>query len=191
MPELSNEERFFREQEAQLRRKLLAEMEAKAAAAAKKEALTRQLGGREELAQRLHDLGFDADTAPALHLLPLVAVAWIDGQVTLREREAVLQVAAAHGIQPGSKAALLLTSMLEQRPSQTLANEVFDLLHDLLAAKGLHPHSLVEACLEVANASGGFLGLGNKVSPQEQKLIESLNATFSAASRDRVVDRLH
>ena len=110
--------------------------------------------------------------------------------MTAKEREAVLSVAAAHGIQPGSKAALLLTSVLEERPSQTVAREVVDLLHDLLAAKGLHPHTLVEACLEVASASGGFLGLGNKISPQEQALIESISGMFNAETRDKIVRQL-
>lgn len=99
-------------------------------------------------------------------------------------------MAAAHKIQPGSPAALLLTSMLEEKPSDTLMNQVMSLLHDLLAGQGLHPHSLVEACLDVARASGGFLGLGNKISPDEQALIENITKTFSAKSSSQVVRQM-
>lgn len=190
MPPMDNEDRYFLEKEAKAREQLRAELEAQAQAAAKRQALASQVGGNEPLAQRLHDLGFDAETAPALHLMPLIAVAWADGEVSAKERQAVLQVARAHSIEPGSKAAQLLASMLEKRPSQTVVDEVLDLLHDLLAAKGLHPHSLVEACVDVASASGGFLGLGNKVSPQEQALIDSLTQAFHRKSRDQIVEKL-
>ncbi len=190
MSDLNPEERYFLEKEAQIRNRIRAELEARAKAAAQRQAIAAQVGGNEQLAGRLHDLGFDADTVPALHLLPLVAVAWADGKVSPAERDAVFRIAAAHGIEPGSKAALLLASLLESRPSQAVGDQVAALLRDLLASRGLHPRSLVEASLEVASASGGFLGLGNKVGPQERALIEDLSRTFSQESRDRVIDRL-
>lgn len=190
MPPLDNEDRYFLEIEAKRRAQLRADMEAKARAAAQRQHLARELHGNEQLAQRLHDLGFDAASAPALHLLPLVAVAWADDKVTDRERQTVMQVAEAHGIQPGSDAAVLLASMLESRPKPEVAEQIFSLLHDILAAKGLHPHSLVEACVDVAGASGGFLGLGSKVNADEQALIEKITRVFDAASREKVVHRL-
>lgn len=190
MPPLNPEERYFQERDADIRRKIREELEAKAKAAAQRQAIAAHLGGDEQLAQRLHDLGFDADTVPALHLLPLVAVAWADDKVTARERQVVLQVAKLHNIQPGSRAWLLLESVLEQRVDPEVSRQVLQMVHDLLAAKGLHPHSLVEACLDVASASGGVLGLGNKVSPQERALIESIVGQVNQQVRDRVVERL-
>ena len=127
---------------------------------------------------------------PALHLLPLVAVAWADDKVTARERQAVLHVAKLHDIQPGSRAWLLLESVLEQRPDPEVSRQVLQVVHDLLAAKGLHPNSLVDACLDVASASGGMLGLGNKVSAQEQALIESIASQVDPQAVNRVVQRL-
>jgi hypothetical protein len=190
MSDLSPEERYFLEKEAEVRKKVRAELEAKAKAAAERQAIASQVGGDEQLAQRVHDLGFDADTVPALHLLPLVAVAWADDKVTARERQAVLQVAELHGIQSGSKAWLLLESILEQRVDPEVSRQVLQAVRDLLAARGLHPNSLVDACLDVASASGGVLGLGNKVSAQERALIESIASQIDPQAVNRVVQRL-
>jgi len=190
MSQLNPEELYFQEKEAQLRKKIREDLEAKAKVAARRQAIASQLGGNEPLAQRLHDLGFDADTVPALHLLPLVAVAWADDKVTARERQAVLQVAKLHNIQPGSRAWLLLESVLEQRLDPEVGRQVLHMVHDLLAARGLHPQSLVEACLDVASASGGVLGLGNKVSPQERALIESLASHVDPRVVDKLVQKL-
>jgi hypothetical protein len=190
MSDLSSEERYFLEKEAEVRKKIRAELEAKAKAAAEHQAIASQVGGNEPLAQRLQELGFDAETVPALHLLPLVAVAWADDRVTARERQAVLQVAKLHDIQPGSRAWLLLESVLEQRPDPEVSRQVLQVVHDLLAARGLHPHSLVDACLDVASASGGVLGLGNKVSAQERALIESIARQVDPQAVNRVVQRL-
>jgi hypothetical protein len=190
MTQVNPENLYFQEKEAQLRRKIRADLEAKAKVVAQRQAIASQVGGNEQLAQRLHDLGFDADTVPALHLLPLVAVAWADDKVTARERQAVLQVAKLHNIQPASPAWLLLESVLEQRIDPEVSHQVLHLVRDLLAARGLHPHSLVQACMDVASASGGVLGLGNKVSPQEQALIESLASHVDPQVVDKVVQRL-
>jgi hypothetical protein len=190
MTQVNPENLYFQEKEAQLRRKIRADLEAKAKVVAQRQAIASQVGGNEQLAQRLHDLGFDADTVPALHLLPLVAVAWADDKVTARERQAVLQVAKLHNIQPASRAWLLLESVLEQRIDPEVSHQVLHLVRDLLAARGLHPHSLVQACMDVASASGGVLGLGNKVSPQEQALIESLGNHVDPQIVDNVVQRL-
>ncbi len=190
MADLSNEDRYFLQREAEARRQFREQMEARARVAAERAALTSQLSGNERLATRLQEMGFDAKTAPALHLLPLVAVAWADGFVTSREREAVLQIAAAHGIEPGTPAAMLLTSMLEERPSPTLVLGVLHVLHDLLATRGLHPRSVVEACRDVAAASGGILGWGNPVSAREQALIEQVTQKFRAKARKDMVQEL-
>jgi hypothetical protein len=190
MTQVNPENLYFQEREAQLRRRIRENLEAKAKIVAKRQAIASQVGGNEQLAQRLHDLGFDADTVPALHLLPMVAVAWADDKVTPRERQAVLQVAKLHNIQPASSAWLLLESVLEQRPDPEVSHQVLHLVRDLLAAKGLRPDSLVQACLDVASASGGVLGLGNKISPQEKALIESLASHVDPQVIDKVVQRL-
>jgi hypothetical protein len=187
---MSPEERYFLEQEAQVRRKIREELEAKARAAAQRQAIASQVCGDEHLAQRLQDLGFDADTVPALHLLPLVAVAWADDKVTARERRAVLEVAKLHSIEPGSRAWLMLESVLEQRPDPEVSRQVLQVVRELLAARGLHPNSLVDACVDVASASGGVLGLGRKVGPQERSLIESIASHVDPQAANRVVERL-
>src|SRR5687768_13562526 len=103
--------------------------------AAKREAIRKRLEGQardaeahgqlgaalniddEQIIGRARELGFTADTAPIVHLIPLVHVAWADGSVSAKERLTILQAAEAHGAAPGSEAATFLASLLEQRPS--------------------------------------------------------------------------
>src|SRR6478735_273609 len=46
--------------------------------------------------------GIRPETFACLSLLPLCEVAWADGDISNREREAVMQAAAHHGIESGS-----------------------------------------------------------------------------------------
>lgn len=168
---LSNEERFFREQDEQLRKRMREKAEKLAAEHQAKNEITQHVGENESLAKRIHALGLEGDAVRALHLLPLVEVAWADGAVSAREREAILQAVEAHGIEPGSDAGNFIAAMLEERPSTALLREIRSLLHDLLKSKGLSPRTVLDECEAVAEASGGFLGLTGKVSAAEKDAI--------------------
>jgi tellurite resistance protein len=183
---MTNEDRFFLERDMELRARIRAEMETRARETAEHRKLTEQLAGNEALAKELRDLGFDATTAPMLHLIPLVAVAWADGELNERERTAVIKVAEAHGLKPGEPASNLLASLLERKPSRQLIDQLLKLLNHLLAARDMHPHSLLDACLQVAEASGGFLGFGNRVSAEERAMLETVARTFAGANRPEV-----
>lgn len=173
--ELRHEDRYFLEQDEKLRAKLREELEAKAKAAAEHRHIAEQVGvSDEQLAARIRELGFEGETARVLHLFPLVAVAWADGQVGRQERAAIFRVAETHGIKPGTKAANLLASMLEKRPAKVVQDQILEVLRDILRAKGMHPHSVLDACVDIAEAGGGFLGIGGKVSAEERELIEQL-----------------
>ena len=179
MSRSSLEESYFQEYEAHQRAQLRAQLEAKAKDAADHRAVGEQVGlADEQLVRRIRELGFEGETARVLHLMPLVEVAWADGKVSDQERKAVLAAAEAHQIEPGSQAAILLASMLETRPSAAVREQVFEVLRDLLKAKGMAPHDVLAACTSVAEASGGFLGIGTKVSKEEQAVIEQLTRTF-------------
>ena len=52
------------------------------------------------LLRRIMDLGVTIDTGAAFLLAPLVQVAWAQGGVSDREREKVLRVATARGVDP-------------------------------------------------------------------------------------------
>jgi hypothetical protein len=133
--------------------------------------------------EKLVDLGIGPDTWAALSLVPLVEVAWASGRIEDKERHAILAAAADNGIAPGSSSYALLQNWLETRPSA-----------DLLAAWGayavelsarLSPQErtalraeLVERARHIAEATGGFLGLGS-VSEAEKQVIAELEKPFA------------
>jgi tellurite resistance protein len=92
----SFEDEYFRKHDAKLIEKLRerARLEEVAEAVAVKLQVDNP-----ELLERIMALGVTLDTAPAFLLAPLVQVAWAGGAVTNREREAVLRVATARGVE--------------------------------------------------------------------------------------------
>src|SRR5262249_23579877 len=125
-----------------------------------------------ELLRRVIALGVTLETGSALVLAPLVQIAWADGRVSERERETVLRLARARGVEEGSPAWTQLLAWLEKRP----ADVVFDTAIEVIkAGLSVAPQDLREdrirqidqACREVAQSSGGLawaLGLGGGVS---------------------------
>ena len=191
MSRLGKEDEYFLEQELAQRARFRAKLEAKANAAAEQRKIAERVGvGDEQLARRIHGLGFEGETARVLHLMPLVEVAWADGKLSANERKVILQTADAHGIEPHSEAGIVLASMLEERPSDTVLEEILKVLKDLLRAKKMHSQSVLDACLDVAAASGGFLGLGDKISDEERALIEQIAATFGDEAKRHIAHRL-
>jgi hypothetical protein len=136
------------------------------------------------------------DTGPAFLLAPLVQVAWAEGQVTDRERDTVLRLAAARGVEPGSPAHTQLLKWLQERPADELFDTAMEVIRSGLAL--LPPEQreerlkhIVQACQEVAEASGGLakvLGLGSGVSGEEEALLEAI-ATRLRQSRPLAQDR--
>jgi hypothetical protein len=140
----------------------------------------------DEVLKQLHALDIGPDTLAALTLVPLIEVAWADGTLDDRERQAIFQAAAAEGIGPegDDPAHTLLTSWLAKRPGQELRAAWFEYVRAFCAR--LSP----EACDElqrtvlgrarsVAEATGGFLGLGNRVSPSEAQVLADLLEAFA------------
>jgi hypothetical protein len=193
MPEgpIDLEEQWFHEKEARRREELRKEFERKAEEEQKKRRIAGSLGTDDaSVVDRIHALGLDGDVVPILHLLPLVQIAWADGTVSVSERKAILSAVEAHGVEPHSKAGLFMASLLESRPSKTLLDAILAILRDILAARDQHPTSLLEACQEVAEASGGLLGLGNKVSAEEREAIQDVARALGPAIDEKVRAKL-
>ena len=68
----------------------------------------------------LADLEVSSSVVAALALVPLVEVAWADGELAPEERASVLKASAEQGIRPGTRAHGLLSTWLEHRPTKTL-----------------------------------------------------------------------
>jgi hypothetical protein len=178
--EKSLEEQFFSRQSAELKERLRQKHQAEATAAE----LAAVSGIEEgELLRRLVELGIRAESWVALSLVPLVEVAWANGQVEAKERHAVLSAAEANGIPAASPAHQMLESWLTHRPAPGLLQAWGEYTVALCAT--LDPaqrRSLREQILgrarHVAEAAGGFLGLAGKVSREEEVVLEALAKAF-------------
>lgn len=139
----------------------------------------------DETLDRMIELGLNVDTWAALSLVPLVEVAWADGSVAEKERKAVLTAAEANGVVPGSPSHALLMSWLQNQPDAALIDTwsgYVEQLIEQLAPAETHAlrDELIGRARSVAEAAGGFLGIGNKVSPAEEAVLAKLTQAFDA-----------
>jgi hypothetical protein len=176
----SLEESFFAKESARLAARLRAEREK--AADAEELAQASRISDA-ELIGKLTDLGIASDTWAALSMLPLVEVAWADGQADPKERRAVLSGAEAGGVEKGSPSYRLLESWLETRPEARLLEAWGEYIVALCAQLGEGELRALEAevlgrARAVAQASGGILGLGEKVSSKEATVLSQLEKAF-------------
>jgi len=123
-------------------------------------------------------------TVAALSLVPLLRVAWADGKLDEKERDAILQAAQSKGIEPGSASHALLDGWLVRKPDASLhdawAAYVAALSSSLTQEQREHLRDqLVGFARRVAEAAGGFLGVG-KVSAAEEKALAAIEAAFEA-----------
>ena len=172
-------EKYFHKQDKNLIEQLIAKFNA----IKTREELSRITGIKSKwVLQKLMDLGVQPHMMMVLTLVPLLEVAWADGHISEEEREVLLKEASKTGIEVGTEAYMLLSSLLGTKPENQLftswnvyveglcnelsANQIVDLKNDVLArAKA------------VAEASGGILGVG-KVSKSEKLALEKLEAPF-------------
>ena len=139
----------------------------------------------QELLARVRELGVTLETAPALFLTPLVQVAWAEGSVGNREREAVLRLARQRDVQEDSPAYAQIVDWLKVRPSDALFDTGLEVIRygfSVLPTKEQEERieRLIDACHEVAAASGTelarLLGLGDGVSRVEAHMLDEFNA---------------
>lgn len=179
----AQEEEYFRKQE----RELLEKIRNRSAAAAERAGIAESTGVADDaILTSLQELGFTRETITLLHLVPLVHVAWIDGGVTQRERDLIFEVAASRGVEDGSDAFRQLAEWLERRPSEDFFTDSLRILRVLAKAdtEGPSPNDLVEYCTRVAEASGGILGFGNKISDAEREVIARIAAELAEEHHD-------
>lgn len=174
------EELFFKEKDQQLLEKIRNE----AASKEQREAL-QNASGIEDAAvlDALTATGITPESLMSVSLIPLVAVAWADKKMEDAEKAAILQAAEAGGIDPGSASYETMKSWLEQQPGKELLDAwksyivaIKDNLEPAVAAQ--LKTSILGRAESVAKSAGGFLGIGNKVSSEEQKVLGDLANTF-------------
>jgi hypothetical protein len=178
----SLEDEFFRREDARLKENLRQAAQRESA----REALIRASGIKNpRVIDRLIDLDIHPETVTALSLVPLVAVAWADGSLDARERSAILERVDKTEFAPGSPARALLEGWLTRKPEPKLMNAWTHLVEGLgeemtrdeVAALKT---GLLERARAVAGASGGFLGVGSRISTAEADVIQRLEGSFPA-----------
>lgn len=175
----SLEDAFFRNMD----RKLIDELRAKK----EREQQLDELAAASGIAHRdvlgaLLDAGMHGEALVAAGLVPLIEVAWSDHAMDAAERDAIMQAARDAGVTRGSTAAELLSAWLERRPGAELleawkgyaAALVAELDEaDAAAVRG----DIMSRAQAVAEAAGGFLGLGS-VSREERRMLAELAAAL-------------
>jgi tellurite resistance protein len=134
----------------------------------------------------LVELNIDAETLAAMEVVPLVAVAWADGDVQAKEREVILEAVKKTGLKPKDGRYPMLEHWLDKHPGAEMVDAWKHYLQGL--CRKLTPqeieklkHELLDLAREVAQAAGGFLGFG-KISPDEQAILDDLSQAFSGSS---------
>lgn len=178
----SLEEEFF----ARINKELIEDFREKKSRDDARQELTNLSGIQdEETLNHLLDQGINPSTMASLMLAPLVLVAWADGDVDAKEREAILRAVSEKGLDPFHPAYKLLDSWLNITPDQKLfttwktyiqsLSETMDRPSFLALKK-----EILGRAKEVAEAAGGFLGFGRKISGAEKEELERLEEAFQA-----------
>lgn len=181
------EEKYFAAREAEARATLRRDVERAAAATQERERIARAIDADLDVAGRIQELGFSAETAPVFDLLPLVHVAWADGKIQRSERALILQILEERGLAAGTPAFTMMASLLETRPSDDFFAATLSALRQVLG--DFEGADLVELCARVARASGGLLGAG-AMSSRERALIEDVARTLGPDAEARFRERL-
>lgn len=136
----------------------------------------------DKLIEDLLVLGVTDATMSALALFPLVWVAWADDRMESREKEAILKAAEQSNIDEGTPAMALLNAWLSERPTEEVIEAWSDHAHHLKTIATPETvervkRTVVVRAQEVAEAAGGFMGVGT-ISPKEQEVLERLELAF-------------
>jgi hypothetical protein len=131
---------------------------------------------------KLVELGLRANTIAALSLVPLIAVAWADGEIQENERTAILQGAHGKGLEEGTDGYELLQTWLKAKPSDDLFGAWESYIKALAGQLNeeqnrLLKNQIVGFAKMVATAAGGLLGF-HKVSGSEEKVLGRIEAAF-------------
>lgn len=180
---MTEEDSFIRQKEKDDLHNKRRQQQLEALRTQEREGIAEVLDTTEELADEALALGFDESTAAILPMVPLIEVAWADGKVTDREASKVLEIAEKRGIQ-GKEALGFLELLLEKKPSSVFFERTNRVLARILneSPEDLAKRDVIEQARAVADASGGFLGLGNRISDVEKKALDELADLFELKS---------
>jgi len=173
------EDEFFRREDDRLTQRLreLKQKEASREALAKASGISNQV-----ILDTLINLGIRPEVVGALSVVPLVEVAWADGTLDAREKQAILDRAEKSGTAPDSVDHDLLRSWLDHKPEPKLLTAWTEMIRGV--GEHMSPQEieslrkgLIERAQAVARASGGVFGMGS-MSAAEEDMIGRLESAF-------------
>jgi len=173
------EEAFFSKENERLRQRLRDMDQSRQS----KQALSAASGITDDaVLDRLAALSIGSDTLAALSLVPLVAVAWSDGDVDDKERRVLLSKASEMGLGEQDVSYQLFERWLAVPPPAALLAAWKEYIGTFAASlKAEDRRTLRQELLNrahaVAEAAGGFLGFAG-ISPPEAKMLKELEQAF-------------
>ncbi|MGE5297015.1 MAG: hypothetical protein ACM3VT_19505 [Solirubrobacterales bacterium] len=137
----------------------------------------------EDVLQRLVELDIRPEILASLALVPLIELAWADGTVDEKEKAAVLEAASESFVSKDSPDFSLLQQWMEHKPGPKLLEAWRHYIKGLCGELSEHQRAALKKDLlgharQIAEATGGFLGLGNKISKPEKEMLEKLESAF-------------
>ncbi len=177
----SLEEAFFMQRDAQLieQHKKLEEMKKT------RESLAEISGIRNpKILDKLIELEVSPSILASLTILPLVEVAWADGELNQKERKAILDASVKGGFVEGSIDYNLLNAWLKAKPSPKFLEawvHFIQGLKEVLNTKELDDlkFEVLDRARKVAESAGGFLGVTSKISIEEKAVLMKMEDAFS------------
>jgi len=129
-------------------------------------------------------VGITPESLTSIALIPLVAVAWADKKMEAAEKAAILQAAEVAGVKPGTASYETMEAWLTEQPDGKLLESWKSYVGSLktsLDAPAFEQlkNSVMGRAESVAESAGGFLGLVNKVSEVERKVLDDLASAFA------------
>lgn len=177
----SLEDAYFAAQDRQLAEQLKRRLNAEE----REQLLAYSLGLTGELAhQGFANLKSGIEVVAAMALLPLVEVAWCDGQVSPEEKVAIRQAAIEMGMEVDSPLSLFLQNWIEQRPPRAAVQAWRDYVKAFTAlvepaTAAVVKEKILGRAEKIARATGGLLGFGNRISITEKACLDELAKAFA------------
>ncbi len=139
------------------------------------------------LLDHMIELELQPEVVAAMAVVPLVLVAWADGAVQPREREAILAAAESFGVTTQDGRYPMLEFWLNKKPGPEILDAwklyVAALCKELSAEEVAElKHDLLDRVDDVAEAAGGLLGITSKVSSEEQAMLNTLEQAFGEST---------
>jgi hypothetical protein len=136
--------------------------------------------------EKLVSLDIRPETLASLSLVPLIEVAWADGNIDSKEQNAILSAMEKKGLsKPGDVNYDIVKQWMTHRPSADLLDAWTHYIQGLCEQlSGEEKKSLQAEIMEnakaIAESSGGFLGtgIGGTVSKPEKEMLARLEAAF-------------